>query len=127
MNKIYKKPLAELGFQFVSGDYLQQGADEFVFRDQKVDKSIFRPLSIREINILESNLNEAENWKDIFVKEGFNAHLVKNCRFFGINRIGKLENCFLEFKNLRMPVGLYNSTIISCDFADNVAIDRLSF
>ena len=26
MNKIYKKPLAELGFQFVSGDYLQQGA-----------------------------------------------------------------------------------------------------
>ncbi|RVU24857.1 DUF4954 family protein [Sandaracinomonas limnophila] len=126
MNKIYKKPLAELGFQFVSGDYLQQGADEFVFRDQKVDKSIFRPLSIREINILESNLNEAENWKDIFVKEGFNAHLVKNCRFFGINRIGKLENCFLEFKNLRMPVGLYNSTIISCDFADNVAIDRVN-
>ena len=26
-----------------------------------------------------------------------------------------------------MPVGLYNSTIISCDFGDNVVIDNVNF
>ena len=25
-----------------------------------------------------------------------------------------------------MPVGLYNSTLISCDFGDNIAIDRVN-
>ena len=27
----------------------------------------------------------------------------------------------------RMPVGLYNSTIISCDFGDNVTIDNVNY
>jgi len=40
---------------------------------------------------------------------------------FGLVRIGKLEPYYLEFHNLRRPVGLYNSTIISSDFGDNVA------
>ena len=26
-----------------------------------------------------------------------------------------------------MPVGLYNSTIISCDFGDNVVIDNVNY
>ncbi|MEY2792701.1 MAG: hypothetical protein RJA76_693, partial [Bacteroidota bacterium] len=126
MNKIYKKPLAELGYQFVGKEFLSEGRDEFYYRNQNIEQSQFRTLTSREISILEANLNEAENWKDIFVKDGFNASLVKNCRFFGINRIGVLEHCFLEFKNLRMPVGIYNSTIISSDFGDNVAIDRVN-
>jgi hypothetical protein len=52
---------------------------------------------------------------------------VKNCKFYGWNRIGKLEPYYLEFHNLRMPVGLYNSTIISCDFGDNVAINNVNY
>lgn len=126
MNKIYKKKIAELGFQFVGPDFLAKGRDEFFYRNQTIDQQAYRSLTKREIAILEANLNEAENWKDIFVKDGFNASLVKNCRFFGINRIGILEHCYLEFKNLRMPVGIYNSTIISSDFGDNVAIDRVN-
>ncbi len=42
-------------------------------------------------------------------------------------RIGKLEPYYLEFHNLRRPVGLYNSTIISCDFGDNVVVDNVNF
>ena len=42
-------------------------------------------------------------------------------------RIGKLEPFYLEFHNLRMPVGLYNSTIISCDFGDNVVVDNVNY
>ncbi|MGH2649533.1 MAG: DUF4954 family protein, partial [Ginsengibacter sp.] len=45
----------------------------------------------------------------------------------GLVRIGKLEPYYLEFHNLRMPVGIYNSTIISCDFGDNVCIDNAHY
>jgi hypothetical protein len=33
----------------------------------------------------------------------------------------------LGFSDLRVPVGLYNSTIISCDFGDNVCIDNVNY
>ena len=126
MNRIDKKPLSQLGYNFVPQEYLKKGQTEFDHRLKNINLSDFRALSTREIEILEANLNQAESWLDIHVKEGFNPFLVKNCRFFGINRIGILESCYLEFKNLRMPVGLYNSTIISSDFGDNVAIDRVN-
>lgn len=126
MNRIDKKPLSKLGFDFVTPAFLEEGQSEFDHRNSNLDLAAYHPLAPREISILEANLNEAENWKDVWVKEGFNPYLVKNCRFFGINRIGILESCYLEFKNLRMPVGLYNSTLISCDFGDNVAIDRVN-
>jgi len=32
----------------------------------------------------------------------------------------------LEFHNLRLPVGLYNSTIISCDFGNNVCVENVN-
>ncbi len=60
-------------------------------------------------------------------QDPFNANLVKNCKFFGLVRIGNLEPFYLEFHNLRMAVGLYNSTIISCDFGDNVCIDNVNY
>jgi hypothetical protein len=126
MNRIEKKPLSQLGFGFVNSVFLKKGQTEFDHRNKNLQLEDYRPLQEREINILEANLNEAENWKDVWVKNGFNPYLVKNCRFFGINRIGILESYYLEFKNLRMPVGLYNSTIISCDFGNNVAIDRVN-
>ena len=126
MNRIDKKPLSKLGFDFVTPSFLEEGQSEFDHRNSNIDLGAYRALAPREISILEANLNEAENWKDVWVKEGFNPYLVKNCRFFGINRIGILESCYLEFKNLRMPVGLYNSTLISCDFGDNIAIDRVN-
>jgi len=126
MNRIDKKPLSELGYNFVPQEYLKKGQTEFDHRVKNINSLDFRALTDKEIQILEANLNEAESWKAISVKDGFNPYLVKNCRFFGINRIGILESCYLEFKNLRMPVGLYNSTLISCDFGDNIAIDRVN-
>jgi len=42
-------------------------------------------------------------------------------------RIGKLEPYYLEFHAVKLQVGLYNSTIISCDFGDNVVIDNVHY
>ncbi len=42
-------------------------------------------------------------------------------------RIGKLEPYFLAYHDVKMPVGLYDSTIISCDFGDNVVISNVNY
>ena len=71
--------------------------------------------------------NRSTGASRILVSNSFNAELVKNCKFYGLVRIGKLEPYCLEFSDLKVPVGLYNSTIISCDFGDNVCIDNVNY
>ena len=87
----------------------------------------YRKLTAFEIESLVRNNNSSDDWNKILVSDAFNPELVKNCKFFGLVRIGKLEPYYLEFHNLRMPVGLYNSTIISCDIGDNVVIDNVNY
>jgi len=76
--------------------------------------------------VLVRNRNTSDDWNKILVSDAFNPELVKNCKFYGLVRIGKLESYCLEFSSLKVPVGLYNSTIISCDFGDNVVIDNVN-
>ena len=52
---------------------------------------------------------------------------MQQCRFFGLIRIGKLIPYYLEFHDLRLPVGLYNSDIISSDIGDNVVINNVNY
>ncbi|SFW50568.1 DUF4954 family protein [Chitinophaga sancti] len=128
MNLIQKKPLTELGYNFVAAPYLPEGKDEYYLRNQQWGKSnIYRHLSALEIETLVRNDNTSDNWNNISVTNEFNPQLVKHCHFFGLVRIGKLEPYFLEFHNLRLPVGLYNSTIASCDFGDNVVVHNVNF
>ena len=128
MNIITKHPLHNLGYGFINEKYLGKGKDEYYLRNSQNKNGIaYRPLSSIEKEILIRNGNSSDDWSKIFVSEAFDPGLVKNCKFFGLIRIGKLEPFYLEFHNLRMPVGLYNSTIISCDLGDNVCIDNASY
>ena len=128
MNKISRHPLSTLGYKFIDPKYLPDGADEYYLRNkQNRTKTVFRNLNASEIEQLVRNQNQADDWNKIFVSDAFNPELVKNCKFFGLVRIGKLEPFFLEYHNLRMPVGLYNSHIISCDIGDNVIIDNVNY
>ncbi|WP_341837606.1 DUF4954 family protein [Chitinophaga pollutisoli] len=127
MNNIQKKPLSLLGYQFVDGRYLPKGRDEYYLRDQQRGKSnVYRKLKAGEIETLVRNDNTSDDWNNIFVDNEFDPHLVQHCQFYGIVRIGKLEPYFLEFHNLRLPVGLYYSTIASCDIGDNVVIHNVN-
>lgn len=128
MNVIQKKPLNELGYNFVAAPYLPEGKDEYYLRDQQLGKqhSNYRKLSALEIETLVRNDNTSDNWNNIFVANEFSPQLVKHCQFFGVVRIGKLEPYYLEFHNLRLPVGLYNSTIACCDFGDNVVVHNVN-
>jgi hypothetical protein len=128
MNEIKKRPLSSIGYGFISSDYLNEGQDEYHLRNlQNTRSTQYRNLTAYEIEVLVRNNNTSDDWNKIHVTQAFTPELVKNCKFFGLVRIGKLEAVALEHHNLRMPVGLYNSTILSCDFGDNVAINNVNY
>ncbi|MEP7257793.1 MAG: DUF4954 family protein [Flavitalea sp.] len=128
MNQIKKNPVNSLGYNFIPEGHLPKGKDEYYLRNQQNNNGIrYRGLSAYEIEALVRNRNTSDDWNNIRVSDAFNPEQVHNCKFFGLVRVGKLEPFYLEFKNLRRPVGLYNSTIISCDFGENVVVDNVSY
>lgn len=128
MNEIIKSNVDELGYNFIPKEYLPKGKNEYWLRNKQNENGIaYRQLTTFEIESLVRNRNTSDNWNRILVSNSFSPELVQNCKFFGLVRIGKLEPYYLEFHNLRRPVGLYNSTIISSDFGDNVCIDNVNY
>jgi hypothetical protein len=128
MNDIRKIPLDKLGYDFIEPKYLPAGCDEYYLRNLQNRNGIsYRQLTAYEIEALVKNRNTSDNWNNLLVSDAFNPELVKNCKFYGLVRIGKLEPFYLEYSQMRAPVGLYNSTIISCDFGDNVVIDNVNY
>lgn len=128
MNIIKKHPVNNIGYNFVEAKYIPEGKDEYYVRYQQNNSGIeYRKLTALEIEVLVRNRNTSDDWNKIFVSPAFNPELVKNCKFYGLIRIGNLEAFYSEFHNLRLPVGIYNSTIISCDFGNNVCIDNVNY
>ncbi len=128
MNKISKTPLRKLGYNFIPPEYLPDGKDEYYLRmEQNHSGILYRHLKLDEVALLNKNGNSSDNWNKVMVSDIFLPELVHNCSFFGLVRIGMLEPYFLEFHNLRRPVGLYNSTIISSDIGNNVVIDNVNY
>ena len=128
MNIIKTHPVEELGYRFIEDKYIPEGKDEYHLRyEQNTSGKVYRSLTTSQIDTLVHNRNTSDNWNNILVSENFLAHLVKNCKFYGLVRIGAMEPYYREFHNLRLAVGLYNSTIISCDFGDNVCIDNVNY
>lgn len=128
MNIIHKRPIAEIGYHFIESQYLPKGKNEYHLRDtQNKNRGKFRKLTPEEKTALINNNNTSDNWENIHVSENFNSKLVKNSNFFGLIRIGNLSPVYHEFHNFKMPEGIYNSTIISCDIANHVCIDKVSY
>ncbi|MEO6454097.1 MAG: DUF4954 family protein [Ginsengibacter sp.] len=128
MNIITKHPVNNLGYGFIDEKYLPKGKDEYYLRNQQNKNGIsYRKLRSTEIKSLVKNGNISDDWNKIFVADPFDAELVRACKFYGLVRIGKLEPYYLEFHNLRMQVGLYNSTIISCDLGNNLCINNANY
>lgn len=128
MNIIHTHPVEELGYHFIEGNHIPDDKDEYYLRNQQNDSGIeYRPLSTAQIDTLVHNRNTSDNWNNILVSKDFNAQLVRNCKFYGLVRIGSLTPNYREFHNLRLAVGLYNSTIISCDLGNNICIDNVNY
>ena len=127
MNQIRKSPIQSIGYLFVEPGHLPLGKDEYHIRYRQNPRNGYRRLKAHEIEALVRNNNTSDDWNRVLVSEAFDPGLVRNCKFFGLVRIGRLEPWYREFHNLRMPVGLYDSTIISCDFGDNIVVDNVNY
>ncbi|TAH07095.1 MAG: DUF4954 family protein, partial [Sphingobacteriia bacterium] len=127
-NNIVKTPLNSLGYNFIKDQHIPKGKDEYYLRNIQIKNGIhYRQLMAEEIEMLVRNGNTSDDWNNILVSDAFDPKLVKNCKFYGLVRIGKLEPFCLSFSDLKAPVGLYNSNIISCDFGDNVVVDNVNY
>ena len=128
MNQILKTPIRNLGYDFIPAEFLPDGKDEYYLRNEqnKLNEN-YRPLTLDEVEELKKNGNRADDWNLVLVTDPFLPELVQHCNFFGMVRIGLLEPFYLEFHNLRRPVGLYYSTIISSDIGNNVVIDNVNY
>jgi len=128
MNQIIKTPLRNLGYDFIPAEYLPEGKDEYYLRNEQQKPPVpYRHLKLNEVEELKKNGNNADDWDLVMVTDNFLPELIHHCNFFGLVRIGILEPYYLEFHNLRRPVGLYNSNIISCDIGNNVVVDNVSY
>lgn len=127
MNQIRKHKAAQLGYNFIPTSFLPEGKDEYYLRFQQNPATDYRHLTRQEITILQSNHNRSGNWDDVLVRDGIDIHLIEECTFYGLVRIGRLEQYFLEFSEVRFPVGLYHSQIVSCDIGDNVSISNVKY
>lgn len=128
MNQITKTPISGLGYNFIDEQYIPEGKDEYYLRNiQNPNHTQYRSLTEDEIKQLIANGNSSDNWNNVLVTNGFDTSLVQLCKFFGLVRIGKLESYYLEFHDIRTPVGLYHSSIISCDLGDNVVINNVNY
>ncbi|BAV08267.1 protein of unknown function [Filimonas lacunae] len=127
-NIIRKSAIESIGYGFVKPEYLPKNKDEYYLRNLQNRSGIaYRKLTAYEIEILVRNGNTSDDWNNILVSDAFNPQQVKHCKFYGLVRIGKLEPYCLEFSDLKVAVGLYNSTIIACDLGDNVVIDNVNY
>ncbi|MFO7934504.1 MAG: DUF4954 family protein [Bacteroidales bacterium] len=129
MNDVSIVPQENIGRNFIPPEYLPKGKDEFYQRNKQVvpPESGWRHLQADEIERLVKNDNTAENWDDFLVTDEFDPRLIKNTRFYGLVRIGKLRNVILQHHDLRLPSGITNSLIISCDIGDDVAIHNVHY
>ncbi len=118
-----------MGKNFIPKEYLPKGKDEYYQRNKQITppKSGWRHLRSDEVERLVKNNNTADDWDDILVTDEFDANQIKNTRFYGLVRIGRLRNIILQHHDLKVPAGITNSFIVSCDIGDDVAIHEVHY
>lgn len=128
MGKIQKKTVADFGYGFVEEPYVSAGESEYSRRfEQQKDNVSYRGLTEQEKQVLIRNCNYAANWDDLRVTEHFLPEMIRNSSFSGLVRIGDMSPSVLEHKGLELPVGIYNSHIVSCDIGPDAAIHKVNY
>ena len=122
-------PAGALGKNFIPPEFLPKNKDEYHYRNIQTlwSDDRWRKLSSDEVKELEKNNNSSDNWEEVLVTDPFDPLLVVNNKFFGLVRIGRLQNVILEHHDLKLPAGITNSIIISCDIGDDVAIHNIGY
>src|SRR5664280_2859241 len=129
MDNVLIVPPENIGKNFVPPEYIPKGTDEYFQRNKQATtpESGWRHLHSDEVERLVKNDNTADNWDEVLVTDQFDTNQIKNTRFFGLVRIGRLRNVILQHHDLRVPSGITNSLIVSSDIGDDVAIHNVHY
>ena len=129
MNEVRIRPVKELGRNFIPAEFLPDGEDEYYLRNRQTAKpaGYWRHLRAEEIEALVKNANSCDDWDQFLVVDPFTPQLIRNCEFFGLVRIGKLERVTLEHHELKVLAGITDSLVIACDIGDNAAIHNVRY
>lgn len=129
MHGVNIHPSGWLGKDFIPKEYLPPGEDEYYLRNSQnaMPDCRWRHLRADELERLVKNNNSSDNWDDVLVTDQFDPDQIQNTEFFGLVRIGCVKKAVLEHHDLKLPIGITNSKIISCDLGKNVAIHNVSY
>jgi len=114
---------------FMDPKYIPQGKDKYYLRNTQVKapKNGWRHLTSFEIESLVKNDNTAMSWDTILVSDPFDPMMVKNNKFYGFVRLGRITSNGLQYHDLRLSCGISNSSIHSCDIGDDCAIHNVHY
>ena len=129
MEKVTVLPPEKMINGWIDPKYLPEGKDKYYLRNKQVHKPRggWRHLTSDEIERLVKNDNTAASWDTIWVTDEFRPQGIKNNKFYGTVRIGRVSENGLQFHDLRLPIGISNSSIHSCDIGDDCAIHNVHY
>ena len=129
MKKVCVLKNNKLGNGFVLDGFLPKGENEYYIRNKQVNaaEKYWRNLTNEEVDVLKANANYADDWDTVLVSDVFDVECIRNSKFYGLVRIGDLCCGLLQHEHLQLPIGIYNSVIISSDIGDNVAIHNVDY
>jgi NDP-sugar pyrophosphorylase family protein len=122
MKEVFVLPPDDYGRSFIPPQYLPPGRDEYWLRNRQSEPRPWRKLRAGEKAALLKNNNYCADWDAFLVCDPFDPALISNSHFYGLVRLGELRNVLLAHHDLRIPAGVRNSTIISCDIGRDAAI-----
>lgn len=127
MGKVELLKYDSLYRDFIDEEFRVKGENECFFRDNHVKKPEHgrRHLNPDEVECLLENGNTATDWSEVMVTDVFDPKFIRNNSFYGLVRIGAVDEGALQYDGLRLPVGITGSNIISCDIGDFVAIHNV--
>lgn len=128
MTTVKKNNLAQIGYGFISPSFMAEDENEYTIRFlQQQNGNIYRLLNTTERAILLANNNYSSNWDQVFVTDLFIPQQIINTKFYGLVRIDDMSSSSLAYRDLELPTGIYNSTIISSDLGKDVAIHNVNY
>lgn len=120
--------MGNLGYDFIPKKYLPKGQNEYYLREKQQLKSTkYRSLQPEEIEILLAHGNFSPNWSDVLVSDQFIPQQIQHSKFYGMVRIGEMDETYLDYRDLHLPTGIYNSVIVSCDIGSHCAIHNTCY
>ncbi|MBR5670413.1 MAG: DUF4954 family protein [Bacteroidales bacterium] len=114
---------------WIDPQYIPEGHDKYSIRNTqaKEPEGGWRHLTQNEMATLIRNNNTATDWNTIMVGNDFNPDVIRDNSFVGFVRMGNMSADILQYHDLRLPVGITNSHIHSCDLGSNVSIHNVSY